>query len=561
MLTYINIKNFAVIKELELDLQPGMTVLTGETGAGKSIIIDTLEFALGAKVGSGKEQIQLIRNGADRCEITLMFDIANNHLAKQWLIDQELDSEDECIIRRTISKDGRSKCSINSHTCNQQTIRTLNDFLIDIHGQHEHQLLLKTDRQRELLDAYADAKELSAKTKQLYFAWLKAKKTLIEMQGIGENYNTKLEYLTHQLDEFTNLNLDIAELEKLRNEQHQLSNAEELISIINSTLNVLIENDDAAILRGLYNAKNSLEKNLKLDNKLSGSIELLHNAIVNTEEATKELQREIASIELNQDRLGEVEKQLTVIYDLARKHHVKPEELPQIRQNLEEQLSKLQNSTVEYQKLEQEIKSLEKEYLDYATQLSKAREAAATKLNQLITNKMHTLGMKGGAFYIQLEPNYKQSFSSGGIEHVEFLVSTNPGQPFQPITKIASGGELSRISLAIQVEIAEKEVTPTLIFDEVDSGVGGKTAEIVGQALRKLGAATQVLCVTHLPQVATQGHHHLLVNKEIHAKETEINITNLTKKERIDEIARMLGGIHITKQTIAHATEMLNSVI
>lgn len=561
MLSYINIKNFAVIKELELDLQPGMTVLTGETGAGKSIIIDTLEFALGGKAGSGKDQIQLIRNGADKCEITIMFDLTGNPIAKQWLIDQELDSEDECIIRRTISKDGRSKCSINGHTCNQQLIRTLSDFLIDIHGQHEHQLLLKSDRQRELLDAYAECKELSAKTKQIYFTWLKAKKTLIDMQAINDNSATKLEFITHQLKEFAHINLDISALEKLRAEQHQLSNAEELISTTNAALNLLTENENGAILPGLFNVKYLLEKNLKFDNKLKNSIELIQNAIIHTEEASKELQREMTAIELNQDRLNEVEAQLTTIYDLARKHHVKPEELPSVKHNLEEQLLKLQNSTHELQKLEEEIKVLEKEYLAIATKLTKAREIAATKLNQLITNRMHTLGMKGSAFFLQLEPNYKQSFSSGGLEHIEFLVSTNPGQPFQSITKIASGGELSRISLAIQVEIAEKEVTPTLIFDEIDSGVGGKTAEIVGQSLRKLGKTTQVLCVTHLPQVATQGHHHLLVTKEINAKETEINITNLSKKERIEEIARMLGGINITKQTIAHATEMLNAVI
>lgn len=556
MLSYINIKNFAVITELEIDFHPGMTVLTGETGAGKSIIIDTLEFALGSKASASQ-----IRPGADRCEITVMFDVSNNPKAKQWLIDQEFDSEDECIIRRIITKDGKSKSSINTHNCTQQSIRTLHAFLIDIHGQHENQALLNSERQRELLDAYADAKELSAKTKQIYFSWLKAKKELIDMQSASENYPSKIEYLTHQLNEFANINLDVAQLEKLREEQHQLSNAEELLTAITATLGILVENEAIPVLSGLCNAKSHIEKHRKLSPKIAGITSILENAIIHAEEAIKELQREAAAVELNQDRLTEVENQLTLIYDLARKHHVKPEELPQIKTSLEEQLQRTENSTLDYKRVEAEIKQLETEYLKIATELSNKRQDASLKLNQLISGKMQALGMKGGAFFVQLEPNYKQSFSSGGLERIEFLVSANPGQPLHPLNKVVSGGELSRISLAIQVEIATKEVTPTLVFDEIDAGIGGKIAEIVGQALRKLGNATQVICITHLPQVAAQGHHHLLVEKHTSKKTTEINLTTLSKNERVDEIARMLSGINISKHTLAHAQEMLNAVI
>lgn len=556
MLSYINIKDFALVNELELDLQPGMTVLSGETGAGKSIIIDTVEFALGAKADTA-----CIHTAADRCEVTVVFDVADNPKAKQWLIDQELDSEDECIIRRILNRDGRSKSSINGHSTTQQTIRALNEFLIDIHGQHEHQALLNAERQRELLDAFADAKDLSKQTKNLYFTWLKAKKDLIEMQSIAENYPTKIEYLNHQLKELAQLNFDLAELEQLRTEQQHLNSTEELVQAVNTVLNLLTENPDGATLANLINAKTTIEKYHKFSPKMQNILELLNNAIIHTSEAITELEREVAAVELNQDRLATVENQLTLIYDLSRKHHVKPEELPQVRANIEEQLKRLENSTVEYQKLEATIKNLETEYLTIATELSNKRQAAALQLNQLITMKMQALGMQGGVFLIQLEPNYKQSFSSGGLERVEFLVSANPGQPLHPLTKVASGGELSRISLAIQVEIATKDITPTLIFDEVDTGIGGKIAEIVGRSLRQLGDATQVICVTHLPQVAVQGHHHIVVTKTATKNHTKIALTTLSKQERLQEIARMLGGVNVTKQALAHAQEMLAAVI
>jgi len=579
MLSYLNIKNFAIIEDLELDLHPGMTALTGETGAGKSIIIDSLEFVLGAKTDT-----TIIRNGAERCEVTAIFDINNLPRITEWLIDKELDSENECILRRVVTKDGRSKNTINGHHATQQIIRELGELLLDIHGQHEHQALLSSERQRELLDAYADSKILFLETKKLYFAWLKAKKDLIEMQSVAENYPAKIEFLTHQLAELENINVN--NLEKLRKDQQQLANAQDIITTMNNAVSMLVDNDTAAIISALCASRNQLEKILELHPKLSAVINLLNNSIINAEEATSELRHLISSTELDQDRLEQIEQELTTIHDLARKHHVKPEELIQVRDNLQTQLQRITDATTDFQKLEAEIKNLENAYLESATALSAKRQAASATLNHLISEKLPTLGMSGGEFCIELEPilktekfagektsssqhelrgikkneTLKQSFSSSGLERINFLVATNPGQPLLALNKIASGGELSRISLAIEVEIATKEITPTLIFDEIDSGIGGKTAAIVGQLLRKLGVATQVICVTHLAQVAAQAHHHLLVEKQSDLNHTAIKITNLSIKERYDEIARMLGGMKITKHTLAHAQELLNSV-
>lgn len=556
MLTYINIKNFAIIKELELDLSEEMTVLTGETGAGKSIIIDTLELALGARA-----DISLIRHNTDRCEITLTFDLTNLNRVRELLVTQELASNNECIIRRIISKDGRSKSSINDSPCTQQTLRQISALLLDIHGQHEHQALLNLERQRELLDAFADNKSLVSKVKQLYNSWLKIKAKLLELENYAEDYPNKIDFLTYQLKELETLDLTKENLEKLRTEQKRFNNIQQIAATLSSALEIITETDHGSVLQGLYNAKNSLEKYQEIDTNISSILELLQNAIIQVQEATTNIRQNLYTIEFNEERQQQVEEQLTLISDLAHKHQVQPQELTQTCINLTEQLKNLQTITVQLQQTQATAKELEKSYLETATKLSNNRKLAATKLSQLITTKMQLLGMVDGKFAINFLPNINKNFSAHGLERIEFLVSTNPGQPLQPLNKVASGGELSRISLAIQVITAEKEVTPTLVFDEIDAGIGGNTANIVGQLLRRLAEKTQVICITHLAQIAAQGHNHILLEKITREKATKVMLTILNQKERVHEIARMLGGNKITKQTLAHAKEILKNVI
>ena len=556
MLTYINIKNFAIIKDLELDLQSEMTGVTGETGAGKSIIIDSLELALGARADSS-----LIRSGTDRCEITIMFDLTNITKAREWLIKQELDSENECIIRRIISNDGRSKSSINGNPCTQQALRTISEFLLSIHGQHENQALLNQEHQRELLDAFADNKPLVTKVKQLYDSWLKIKKQLMELENLAEDQQTKIDFLSYQLKELEKFDLAIENLENLRAEQKRLNNVEQFSTNINSALDLMVENDSTSIIHNLYNTKNQLEICKNIDPKINPTVELINNAIIQIEESIASLRQNLNTIEFSTDRQNQVEEQLTDLYALARKHQTQPEELLQIQSNLEQQLETIQAATSQLEKTKLAAKEAQIAYLETANELTRKRKLAVTKLNQLITIKMQMLGMIGGKFAINLLPNINQGFSASGLERIEFTVCANPGHPLQPLNKIASGGELSRISLAIQTITAEKEVIPTLIFDEIDSGIGGKTADIVGQLLRKLAEKTQVICITHLPQIAAQSHHHILVEKITKTKNTEVTLTTLNKNERVKEIARMLGGVKITSQTLAHAQEMLSAAI
>ena len=553
MLTYINIKNFAIIKELEVDLQPEMTVLTGETGAGKSIIIDTLELALG-----GRADTSLILNGADRSEITLMFDLTNLKHVRDLLIEQEMESKNECIIRRIISNDGRSKSSINGNPCSQQMLRNISELLINIHGQHEYQTLSNQERQRELLDAFADNKFIAAKVKQLYNSWLKIKKELAELENAAQDHPAKIDFLTFQLKELESVDFNAEKLENLRTEQKRFSNTEQITVNLNAALDIISENESAAVIRGLYSAKNKLEKYKEIDPNIASTLELLQNAIIQTQEASSNIRQNLNSIEFNEDRQKQVETQLTHIYDLAHKHHVEPQDLPEVQSNLEQQLRNLQTITAQLEKAHTAEKELEKSYLEIANELSLRRKLTATKLNQLVTAKMQTLGMVGGKFAVNLPPNINKDFGVNGLERIEFLVSANPGQPLQPLNKVASGGELSRISLAIQVITAEKEVTPTLIFDEIDAGIGGKTADIVGQLLRKLSTNTQVICITHLPQIAAQGHYHIQIEKTARNNNTKVTLTTLNQNERVNEIARMLGGVKITQQTLAHAKEMLS---
>ena len=536
MLTNLVIKDFTIIDHLDINLQPKMTVLTGETGAGKSIIIDTLEIALGAR-------------SKEHCDITASFNIENNVAAKNWLQNQDLSNDDECIIRRIININGRSRSSINSTPYPQQLTRELGSLLVNIHGQHEHQALLKRDSQRDLLDNFANHQQLCSEVKNIYLDWQKTNNKLTELQKLTSNQQAQTDLLNYQIKELDELTLEENELEDLHQEHKQLVNAEQLLANCNSALNIITENN-------LVNAQNALTNIKDIDTKINTAHELLNNATIQAQEAAYELQHYLDKVNLNPERLASVEQRLNTIHNLARKHHVQPEQLFDLHKDLSTQLQQITNAAEDVKKITENLQTLTTKYQTTANKLTTSRKQAAEKLCEKITQQMQQLNMPYGKFEILFIPNKNNNFSATGLEQIEFLVTINPGQPLQPLTKVASGGELSRISLAIQVITASTAITPTLIFDEVDVGIGGKTAEIVGQLLQTLGNTTQIICVTHLPQVAAQGHHHLQVTKQTSKTTTTAQIKTLEHDSRIKEIARMLGGIKITAQTLAHAKEM-----
>jgi DNA repair protein RecN (Recombination protein N) len=585
MLTYLNVKNFAIIDSLELEFKPGMTVITGETGAGKSIVIDTLELVLGARADASS-----IRQGAERCEISAIFDLANLPAAQEWLQAAEFCEDPkavahECILRRTINIDGRTRSTINGLPCTQQNVRELGSFLLDIHGQHEYQTLLKREQQRALLDSFAGHLAQVLRVRELFQDWQKAARDLESWKNVNSDRAAKIELLQHHLKELENLNVVAGEVENLHAELKRLSNAELILNNCQAALAILHDersDDSASLLVNLNRAKECLLKAKNSDESLQEFIGYFDNAAIQLETAAAELAHYLDKQDLNPERLRFVEERLSLIHALARKHHLKDEGLHEIAPKFKAELEQLENANATLAAKEKAQALSAAAYLKVAQQLSQSRQQAAQKLEKEVTAKMQLLGMQGGCFAVQLQKvaakidaefgatatDTREGFSAGGLEQVEFLVSTNPGQPLLPLAKVASGGELSRLSLAIQVLTAEKSATPTLIFDEVDVGIGGKTAEIVGQLLKDLGARAQVLCITHLPQVAAQGHQHLQVIKEVAGKggsnakvEQGINVRleYLEKETRVAEIARMLGGVNVTANTLAHAREMLQN--
>jgi len=550
MLTHIHIWNFAIVEQLDMELEDGLTVLTGETGAGKSILLDALNLSLGDRADTG-----VIRHGAEKAEISVTFDTANAPEAENWLKDHELDSEQECIIRRVVSNKGSSKAFINGKPAPIQQLRELGEMLVDLHGQHEHQSLLKATAQRQLLDDYATHNDLVKQVNETYQSWYQLRAELQRLSEAQRDRNEKLELLRYQVDELEKLSLTESELPKLDAEHKKLANATQLISTCEKTVHMLEDNEQGAVNSLLSYASTDIQSLCDTDENLKGIAEVLDSALIQSREATSELRDYMDRLEIDPQRLEEIEQRLATITDLSRKHHVRPEELPALLPQLQEQLSELENAEGRLNNLEDDINKAAADYKKLADKLSQSRTKAAKKLSKAVTNSMQELGMEGGRFEAQL--TIEEQFSAYGLEKIDFMVSANPGQPVKPLTKVASGGELSRISLAIQVITAQNSRIPTLIFDEVDVGIGGRVAEIVGRLLRELGCQQQVICVTHLPQVAALGHHHLQVSKQKATDTTISQIAQLQSPQRIEEIARMLGGIEITEQTLSHAEEML----
>lgn len=553
MLNHIHIRDFAIVDEVDLDLKRGMTVLTGETGAGKSILLDALGLALGDRADSDQ-----VRHGAERAEINVSFDIGGMKDVAAWLAERELEDDGQCQLRRTINSDGRSRGYINGSPVTLGLMRELGEQLVDIHGQHEHQSLMRRESQRQLLDDYAQNGELLRELGQHYFKWRRLSDEFHNLSQADQDRSARQELLSFQVQELETLALEGGEFEALEEEYGRLANASQLLETCDFAVNALYENDEASIHSQLGLVENKLDHLRDVDAKLGEMAELINSAAIQVHEAASELRHHLDSLDLDPQRLQEIEQRLSVIHDLARKHHIDPESVHTLLPILSDELDGLQNADQRLAKLEQEIQGAATEYQKAARALGESRRKAADTLARAVSANMQELGMKGGSFSIQLKPREDGDFTAHGMEQVEFMVSANPGQPEKPLGKVASGGELSRISLAIQVIVASVARIPTLIFDEVDVGIGGSIAEIVGRKMRTLGAHAQVLCVTHQPQVAALAHQHLQVSKQTEQDNTHTLVEALKEGERVVEVARMLGGVEITSQTLSHAKEMID---
>lgn len=549
MLSHLQISNFTLVKQLDIELKDGLTVLTGETGAGKSILLDALNLALGDRADADK-----VRHDAERADIQVTFQLDKLPQAQQWLCEHELGSE-ECLLRRVVTKEGRSRAYINGQNVTLQQLRTLGEMLVDIHGQHEHQSLLKTPTHQQLLDEFGQIRELSLSLKQHYTHWKKTREQLKTLRDQSNEMNARLQLLSYQVEELDQLNVQDNELQSLEDEQKHLSNHETMQQHCGHVLSICTD-EQHGLNNHLCNAIKLLNELAPKPLGISNAQHLLEQALIHVQEAQSDLEHQQNMESPDPGRLAEIELRLSKIYDIARKHRVHAEELNTLHQQLSSELNGLKGSDEQIVQLEETLKTHERAYQDLAKQLTKKRQQAAKKLCKRINAQLKQLAMVHANFHVELTPHHNEPSPSGN-EQVQFMISTVPGQPPKALAKIASGGELSRISLAIQVVTAQTSTIPTLIFDEVDVGIGGTTGDVVGQLLRELAQQGQVLCVTHLAQVASKSHHHLQVEKTIRGKTVNSSLKQLDDGARVLEIARMMGGVVDSKQSLAHARALL----
>ncbi|MDO6543697.1 DNA repair protein RecN [Photobacterium sanguinicancri] len=552
MLAHMTISNFAIVKSLEFELKSGMTTITGETGAGKSIAIDALGLCLGDRA-----EACMVRPNEDKAEISAAFSLANNQAARRWLEDNELCDGDECILRRVITKEGRSRGFINGSPVPASQQKALGQLLINIHGQHAHQQLMRADHQQQMLDQYAGHHVLMDKTRQAYQVWRQASNELKRLSQSREENEAQKQLIQYQVKELDELALGEDEYQEIEEEHKRLSNSGELAMSSQSALAILYDNDDGNALQLLQMASQQVCALGELDSQLNTVPQMLEEAIIQVQEASQELRCYLDAMDMDPQRLVYLEERLAKIMSLARKHYVMPAELYQKHQDLLKELEDLDCSDERLDGLADEVEVKRQQFIARAEKLSKSRQRYAKELDKKISDSMHQLSMEHGIFNIDIQSDATGMLSPLGFDTITFLVSTNPGQPLQPLGKVASGGELSRISLAIQVITAQKVETPSLIFDEVDVGISGPTAAIVGKMLRTLGESTQVMCVTHLPQVAGCGHQQMFVAKTASNGQTETSMRPLQQDDRVAELARLLGGSEITKRTLANAKELL----
>jgi DNA repair protein RecN (Recombination protein N) len=555
LLQTLVIKNFTLVEHLEVDFNNGMTALTGETGAGKSLVVDALAMALGDRADTNQ-----VRRAADKCEISAIFDIRQVSLAKSWLKAHDFDNqENDCVIRRMLTKDGRSRGYINGQSATMQQLREIGETLIDIHNQHEHQSLLRRETHRLILDNFANCNELSINIKRFHQEWIRAKKELEKLKNTNIGLISSKDFLSFQLQELNEINISEGELQSLEEEQICLANSESIISDCNRMLQLYSEAEECNLEKLLNESIQILQKIPAKSESLEEAHRSLVSAQIEIQESGREIQQYLNNFNSDPEALHKIENKLTEIYHLARKYKISPENLYSKKKSIESELKKLSVSHDEESRLNQQIKKLFAEYSLAAKKLSEIRTKASIKISSDIEKQLKLLSMTGAQFNVNLEPIKNNDLGGRGQEEVEFLISTNPGEPCKPLARIASGGELSRISLAIQAIAAKNSSIPTLVFDEVDVGIGGATADIVGSILRDLGGLGQILCITHQPQVASKAHNHMRVSKNTIENLTFSNIVTLNDSEKLNEIARMLGGIDITEATLDHAKEMLSS--
>lgn len=552
MIRELSVRDLAIITELVQPLGLGMTALTGETGAGKSILVDALGLVLG-----DRGDVSLIRHGQERAEVGAIFEIGTNEPLFTWLRTRDLDQGEECVLRRVLSREGRSRGYINGRPVPIQMLREVGRYLVEIYGQHAHQSLLRPVGQRALLDDYGAYSPLLKELNIAYQRWQRIDQELKTLIQAASERTARLELLRYQVKELEAFQPKLGELKQLEQMQQQLANKAELVQGSEAVLDLLYQNEQEAVYALLSQASRQLSQLQALDPMLGNLAELVESASIQIEEAAGELRHYLDSVNIDPERLIEIEERLSGYYELARKHRVTADELPALSERLASELVDLETVDLRLGKLQEEFAAASKECRALSACLSEARGKAAAKLGQGVTEAMQSLAMPGGGFQVRLIPLKKQEFSAYGAEQIQFRVTANPGQPLETLSKVVSGGELSRIGLAIRVLTSQCAGAPTLVFDEVDAGIGGAVAETVGARLRELGEHQQVLCVTHLPQVAALAHSQIRISKHYGGKGAAVDLMKLSEGERVEEIARMLGGKEITERSRAHAYEML----
>ncbi|MEL7187602.1 MAG: DNA repair protein RecN, partial [Pseudomonadota bacterium] len=548
------VRDFAIVDQIDIEFDGAMTVLTGETGAGKSILVDALGLVLGER-GSA----QLVREGAKRAEFAAAFDIRELEDVRTWLREQELDLDDDCLLRRIIGADGRSRAFINGNAVPVSQLKALGELLIDIHGQHFHQSLGRKTVQRDLLDHYAGLLDVRAETAVAHQTWRAIADKLKDLLDADADRASRVDLLTFQLQELHSLALEDGETDTLLAERQKLQNSGKLAEGVATSLAALMDNDGGNANSLIADASRAIDLLSDVDEELGPLVEMLDSAGIQVAEAADALRRYSERIDMDPARRDWVEERLDAIQAISRKHRIKADEIPALQEKLQQEFDDLAHAEERGKELEVELDKARERYFSIANKLSKGRKKASAEFAAAVTAAMQGLGMPGGAFEVALQPRSDDTAGPSGREDIEFLISANPGQSPQPLSKVASGGELSRMSLSIQVIASDGSNIPTLIFDEVDSGVGGGVAEMVGRRLQELGGSRQVLCVTHLPQVASLAANHFRISKVSDDKTTRTQVAVLDQDGRIDEIARMLGGMEITQRTLDHAAEMLSA--
>jgi DNA repair protein RecN (Recombination protein N) len=556
LLTHIQIRDFAIIDAIELELHAGLTVLTGETGAGKSILVDALLLAAGGRAGA-----EVVRHGSERAEVAATFSLTGNDAALEWLADQAIEHEGECLLRRVVGTDGRSRAYVNGQAMPVQSLRQLGEMLVDVHGQMEYQSLMRRPAQRALLDRHGGHERLLTQVAQSWRTLTTLREERDRMSSASQDREARLELLRYHLTELKALDLKLNEVADLAAERQRLSQRGKLAGGAREIVQLLREAEDVNAEHAVARALSVARSLQDLDPKIAPIAQLVNESLIALREGVEATERYESELDADPSRQEWIEQRLAEIESLARKHRVEPAALLATQADLTRELETMTSVEASLEAIEAKLATARRQFEAACAKLSAARRKTAKTLSESVSALMQTLGMPGGRFQVETAALPIESANQHGADDLEFLVSANPGQPPRPLAKVASGGELSRISLAIQVAAAQGDTQPCLVFDEVDAGVGGGVAEIVGRQLRTLGDRAQVLCVTHLPQVASQAHAHVRVTKLTDGKSTRTSLHTLTADERIEEIARMLGGVDITNKAREHAAEMLRTPV